>query len=53
MERHSKQPVSCKAGAVFTLIELLVTTAQQNCFSKIKKYTSLRPTDVTPKIWTG
>ena len=31
----------------FTLIELLVTTAQQNCFSKIKKYTSLRPTGRT------
>jgi prepilin-type N-terminal cleavage/methylation domain-containing protein/prepilin-type processing-associated H-X9-DG protein len=27
----------------FTLIELLVTAAQQNCFSKLKKYTSLRP----------
>jgi len=25
----------------FTLIELLVTAAQQNCFSKIKNYTSL------------
>ena len=35
----------------FTLIELLVTTAQQNCFSKIKKYTSLRPTGRTSRIF--
>ena len=34
----------------FTLIELLVTTAQQNCFSKIKKYTSLRPTGRTSRL---
>ena len=35
----------------FTLIELLVTTAQQNCFSKIKKYTSLRPTGRTSRFF--
>ena len=34
----------------FTLIELLVTTAQQNCFSKIKKYTSLRPSGRTSRL---
>ena len=32
-----------KKHSRFTLIELLVTTAQQNCFSKIKNNTSLRP----------
>ena len=37
----------------FTLIELLVTTAQQNCFSKIKKYTSLRPTGRTSRFFCG
>ena len=37
----------------FTLIELLVTTAQQNCFSKIKKYTSLRPAGRTSRIFGG
>ena len=36
---------------LFTLIELLVTTAQQNCFSKIKKYTSLRPTGRTSRFF--
>ena len=35
----------------FTLIELLVTTAQQNCFSKIKNYISLRPTGRTSRIF--
>ena len=34
----------------FTLIELLVTTAQQNCFSKIKNYTSLRPSGRTSRL---
>ena len=38
----------CKKS--FTLIELLVTTAQQNCFSKIKKYTSLRPSGRTSRL---
>ena len=37
----------------FTLIKLLVTTAQQNCFSKIKKYTSLRPTGRTSRFFCG
>ena len=37
----------------FTLIELLVTTAQQNCFSKIKKYTSLRPAGRTSRFFCG
>ncbi|MBE6357933.1 MAG: prepilin-type N-terminal cleavage/methylation domain-containing protein [Lentisphaerae bacterium] len=37
----------------FTLIELLVTVAQQNCFSKIKKYTSLRPAGRTSRIFCG
>ena len=50
---------TCSAGAsvqgrkCFTLIELLVTTAQQNCFSKIKKYTSLRPTGRTSRFFCG
>ena len=35
----------------FTLIELPVTAAQQNCFSKIKKYTSLRPTGRTSRFF--
>ncbi|MBQ7401812.1 MAG: type II secretion system protein [Lentisphaeria bacterium] len=35
----------------FTLIELLVTTAQQNCFSKIKNNTSLRPQGRTSRIF--
>ncbi len=35
----------------FTLIELPVTTAQRNCFSKIKKYTSLRPTGRTSRFF--
>ena len=39
--------------ASFTLIELLVTTAQQNCFSKIKKYTSLRPAGRTSRFFCG
>ena len=38
---------------LFTLIELLVTTAQQNCFSKIKKYTSLRPAGRTSRFFCG
>ena len=37
--------------AGFTLIELLVTTAQQNCFSKIKNNTSLRPKGRTSRIF--
>ena len=36
--------------AGFTLIELLVTTAQQNCFSKIKNNTSLRPSGRTSRL---
>ena len=35
----------------FTLIELLVTTAQQNCLSKIKNNTSLRPQGRTSRIF--
>ena len=35
----------------FTLIELLVTAAQQNCFSIIKKYTSLRPSGRTSRFF--
>jgi len=34
----------------FTLIELLVTTAQQNCFSKLKNYTSSRPSGRTSRL---
>ena len=34
----------------FTLIELLVTAAQQNCFSKNKKCTSLRPQGRTSRL---
>ena len=34
----------------FTLIELLVTTAQQNCFSKNKNCTSLRPQGRTSRL---
>ena len=37
--------------SIFTLIELLVTTAQQNCFSKFKNDTSLRPTGRTSRIF--
>ena len=36
---------------IFTLIELLVTTAQQNCLSKIKNNTSLRPQGRTSRIF--
>ena len=36
---------------LFTLIELLGTTAQQNCFSKIKNNTSLRPQGRTSRIF--
>ena len=35
---------------IFTLTELLVAAAQQNCFSKTKKYTSLRPTGRTSRL---
>ena len=35
----------------FMLIELLVTTAQQNCLSKIKNNTSLRPQGRTSRIF--
>ena len=34
----------------FTLIELLVTTAQQNCFSKLKNDTSSRPSGRTSRL---
>ena len=44
---------SVQGRKCFTLIELLVTTAQQNCFSKIKKYTSLRPTGRTSRFFCG
>ena len=37
----------------FTLIELLVTTAQQNCLSKIKNNTSLRPQGRTSRIFAN
>ena len=37
----------------FTLIELLGSVVQQNCFSKIKKYTSLRPSGRTSRIFCG
>ena len=40
LPREKKFPLS-PIYARFTLIELLVTAAQQNCFSKIKNYTSL------------
>ena len=40
-----------KSTKKFTLIELLVTTAQQNCFSKIKNYTSLRPSGRTSRFF--
>ncbi|MBE6386425.1 MAG: prepilin-type N-terminal cleavage/methylation domain-containing protein [Lentisphaerae bacterium] len=40
---------SCKK--LFTLIELLVTAAQQNCLSKIKNDTSLRPQGRTSRIF--
>ena len=40
-------------SAFFTLIELLVTTAPQNCFSKIKKYTSLRPAGRASRFFCG
>ena len=49
--------VKCSGGTerqspfrAFTLIELLVTTAQQNCFSKNKNETSLRPTGRTSRL---
>ena len=34
----------------FTLIELQVTAAQQNCFSKLKSNTSLRPSGRTSRL---
>ena len=37
--------------SAFTLIELLVTVAQQNCFSKNKNGTSLRPTGRTSRFF--
>ena len=40
-----------KKIARFTLIELLVAAAQQNCFSIIKKYTSLRPSGRTSRFF--
>ncbi len=46
---HTAKP--CFTGSAFTLIELLVTTAQQNCFSKIKNYISLRPTGRTSRFF--
>ena len=48
---HTAEP--CFIRSAFTLIELLITTAQQNCFSKIKKYTSLRPTGRTSRFFCG
>ena len=48
-KRHS----TSFSRSAFTLIELLVTTAQQNCFSKIKKYTSLRPAGRTSRFFCG
>ncbi len=45
---HTAKPRFTQSA--FTLIELLVTTAQQNCFSKIKKYTSLRPSGRTSRL---
>ena len=40
-----------KINKSFTLIELLVTVAQQNCFSKNKNCTSLRPTGRTSRFF--
>ena len=34
----------------FTLIELFVTAARQNCLSKFKNYTSLRPSGRTSRL---
>ena len=45
-----KKSIVKRVTSAFTLIELLVTTAQQNCFSKIKKYTSLRPSGRTSRL---
>ncbi|MBQ9753889.1 MAG: type II secretion system protein [Lentisphaeria bacterium] len=42
---------SCSIRPAFTLIELLVTAAQQNCLSKIKNDTSLRPQGRTSRIF--
>ena len=39
-----------KRNRSFTLIELLVTTAQQNCLSKTKNNTSLRPSGRTSRL---
>ena len=41
---------SFKRQKKFTLIKPLVTAAQENCFSKIKKCTSLRPTGRTSRL---
>ena len=38
-------------STTFTLIELLVTAVQQNCLSKIKNDTSLRPQGRTSRIF--
>ena len=46
---HTAKP--CFIQSAFTLIELLVTTAQQNCLSKIKNNTSLRPQGRTSRIF--
>jgi prepilin-type N-terminal cleavage/methylation domain-containing protein len=41
----------CNAPLPLKLIELSEYKAEQNCFSKIKKYTSLRPTGRTSRIF--
>ena len=46
LQSHRRLPAKS-----FTLIELLVTTAQQNCLSKIKNNTSLRPQGRTSRIF--
>jgi prepilin-type N-terminal cleavage/methylation domain-containing protein/prepilin-type processing-associated H-X9-DG protein len=42
--------LTTRKKTVFTLIELSVAAAQQNCFSKLKKYTSLRPSGRTSRL---
>ena len=42
---------SFKRQKKFTLIKPLVTAAQENCFSKIKKCTSLRPSGRTSRFF--
>ena len=50
MKKQHKQHDRIKFTGTFTLIELPVAAAQQNCLSKIKNNTSLRPQGRTSRL---